>query len=81
MIVNNQVASHDFDETNFASRSIGDCIKIYTPLAYFKDLCMVATVGQQAQSTLSKTVKAIATGFNLPPLSALKMHDVNVVEK
>ena len=30
MIVNNQEASHDFDEINFASHSIGGCIKIYT---------------------------------------------------
>ena len=37
MIAEHQVASHDFDETNFASHSIGGCLKISTSLAYINN--------------------------------------------
>ena len=55
MIVRNQVASHDFDESNFdesnfASRSIGGCIKIYTPLVYYKTMHLHASDQQRRQT-------------------------------
>ena len=53
MIVNNQVASHDFDESNFASHSIaciGGCIKIYTPLAYYNTIHLHASDQQRRQT-------------------------------
>jgi len=50
MIVNNQVASHDFDEANLTSRSIGGCIKIYTPLAYYNTVHLDASDQQRRQT-------------------------------
>ena len=57
MIVNKLVASCDFDESNFESRSIVGCIKIYTPLAYYKTVHLHASDQQRRETNWVNVVQ------------------------
>ena len=42
---------------------------------------MVAAVGLREEPSHTEKQRKMATGFNLPPPSALEIHDINVAEK